>query len=84
MPGLAQEDLLACLHRQAPEVRIDDLRHVLHVLQGLDVLSQKLFFEQPKASLARPATGQPRTPLQALREGHLDAVLRAARGLAQR
>ena len=43
-----------------------------------------LFFSTPKGSMARPESGQARTPLQALRAGDFERVKRAAAGYAQR
>jgi hypothetical protein len=64
--------------------RPEELSRVIARLGDSSGGSKYLFFTRPKGSLARPDTGVPRTPLEALREGDFDAVMRTAHGHSER
>ena len=60
------------------------LESVSQALGSISGGSKWLFFTTSKGSLALPNNGTPRTPLEALRSGDIDAVRRAAIGFSQR
>jgi hypothetical protein len=60
------------------------LEAVSKLLGDLSGGSKWLFFTSPKGSLANAETGQARTPIQALRDGDLERVKKAALGHASR
>ena len=60
------------------------LESVCRALGDIAGGSKWLFFTKPKGSLALPENGTPRTPLEALRAGDIEAVKRAAVGYSQR
>ena len=64
--------------------RREDLERVIARLGALSGGSKYLFLTLPKGSLARPDTGTPRTPLEALKDGNFDAVMRTAHGYSER
>jgi len=69
--------------------RIDALESTSRNLDGVSDGAKWLFFTQPKGSLALPAAsgqeaGTPRTPLQAIEAGDVEAAARAAIGFSQR
>jgi hypothetical protein len=57
---------------------------VTKLLGDLSGGSKWLFFTTAKGSLAKPSTGTPRTPLQALMDGDFDRVKQTAIGHAER
>lgn len=74
-----------------PRYSREDLEKVTELLGERSPGSKFVFFTTPKGSLARPdgpgcspGPTVPRTPLQALEEGDIELVRRAATGYAQR
>ncbi len=67
-----------------PQLQRKQVETVCKLLGDLSGGSKWLFFTTPKGSLARQATGQARTPLEALADGDLAKVKLAASGYAQR
>lgn len=64
--------------------RREDLQRVIALLGDSSGGSKYLFLTLPKGSLAKQETGTPRTPLEALKDGDFDAVMRAAHGFSER
>ena len=67
-----------------PTLQRKQVEAVCRLLGDLPGGSKWLFFTTPKASLARPSQGVPRTPLEALAQGDFERVKTAAIGFAQR
>ncbi len=66
-----------------PALQRDQLEIVTQMLDDRSGGGKMLFFTCPRGSLA-DSSGNPRTPLQALKDGDLDAVKRAVLGSVER
>lgn len=67
---------------QGPAEAVVQLQLVAQTLDGLSPGSRMAFFTQQRGSLATP-DGRPRTPLEALQDGDIDRVVRAAQACAR-
>lgn len=67
-----------------PSLNRAELEHVCSLLGDVSAAVRWLFFTTPRGSLAPPPVGVPRTPLDALRAGAFDQVVKTASAFATR